>query len=538
MASYNGPSPRNGRMLNTSLKTWQQAEQWRQAGRSDLAHPAYESLLADPDWILPAELRLSALEMGRGRVRKACAHSLAAYGVRESDAILMEALAQQLLNAGELELAVACATSPAVMQTDTVEVLVGVGKLLSDQSFPALALPLLLRARELGANDTSLHYLIGLCQMYSGHIEDAAQHFGTCLRMDPDFAAAHRLRAKLRKQTIADNHVDAIRASVERTGEHHPDAPSLQYALFKELDDLRSHEAAWQALECGMRARRRQVRYDADGESRLFDHLLASTHGREPSTEAHAGPTPIFIVGMPRSGTTLLERILGAHPDVSDAGELRDFTTQMRWMCDLAGGPHLDLELAQAAQGIDWNELGQRYLSHTQWHAAGRRFYTDKLPANFINIGYIARALPQARILHMVREPMDTCFSNLKELFADAYPHSYDQREMAAHFLRYRKLMTHWHTQFPGRVLDVHYDELVSDPESVTRQVLSFCGLPWNSNLTAIESREGGVATASTVQMREPIHQRFLGQWRRYTAWLGPLRESLQQGGLDDLGAP
>ena len=527
-------------MPTPTLNTWRQAEQWLRSRQLEPAQSAYESLLSDPNWVLPAQLRLSDIALGQGRLRDAAAHALSAHAAREPDAVLMEAVCRQLINVGELEAAVDCATSPVLAETPDPELLAGAGKLMSDQSLPELALPLLKRAFALGLDSASFRYLIGLTEMYSGNLDAAQQALDACLRLDPDFAAGHRIRAKLRKQTVADNHVDALHYSIARLGDEHPDASLLYYALFKELDDLDRTDAAWQALEQGMRLRRRNVRHDAAAESRLFDHLLGMRGEPVPVVppESVRGPVPIFIVGMPRSGTTLLERILGTHPDVADAGELRDFTTQLRWMCDRVGGPHLDLDLAGRAERVDWGELGRRYLSHTQWHARGRPFYTDKLPANFINAGYIARALPQARILHMVREPMDTCFSNLKELFADAYPHSYDQREMAAHFLRYRKLMTHWHAQFPGRILDVHYDELVADPESVTRQVLSFCGLPWDNRLTAIESREGRVATASTVQMREPIHQRYLGQWRRYAAWLRPLQESLEQGGLADLVAP
>ena len=130
---------------------------------------------------------------------------------------------------------------------------------------------------------------------------------------------------------------------------------------------------------------------------------------------------------------------------------------------------------------------------------------------------------------------MDTCFSNLKELFASAYPHSYDQQEMAAHFLRYRRLMAHWHSQLPGRILDVNYAELVAAPDQVARKVLEYCGLILQQGVTSIESRAGKVATASTLQMREPIHQRYVGQWRRYGQWLAPLHEALAIGGLTDL---
>lgn len=529
-------------MTSPAEQTWHAAERLMQARQPAAARAGYESIAGDPEWMLPANLRLSAIALRDGRLRDAVAHALAAYAVREPDPVLLEALCHQLIAVGELEAAVDCAQSPVVSQAHDPEVLAGVGKLMSEQSFPDLALPLLRRANRLGMDTPSLHYLTGLAEMYAGDLGSAGSEFDHCLQVDPDFAPAHRMRARLRRQTIADNHVDVLHAAIARMPGDAADAPPLYYALFKELDDLDRRDEAWQALETGMHLRRRQVDFDAAIEARLFDHLQrssAAAMAQAPTPGADdAGPTPIFIVGMPRSGTTLLERILGAHPQVADAGELRDFTAQLRWMCDRAGGPQLDLGLAQHAEAIDMVELGRRYLSHTRWHANGKPFYTDKLPANFVHAGYIARALPQARILHMVREPIDTCFSNLKELFANAYPHSYDQIEMAGHFLRYRQLMAHWHRQCPGRILDVHYDTLVADPERVAREVLNFCDLAWDPSVVAIETRTGAVATASSVQMREPIHQRFIGQWRRYEDQLQPLRQALAAGGMGQGAGP
>jgi tetratricopeptide (TPR) repeat protein len=520
-------------MTSPAQQTWHDAERLMQARQFVAARAGYEAIASDPDWVLPANLRLSAIALQDGRLRDAVAHALAAYAVREPDPVLLEALCRQLIAVGELEAAVDCAQSPVVSHAHDPEVLAGVGKMMSDQSFPGLALPLLRRANHLGMDTPSLHYLAGLAEMYAGDLGRAGSEFDHCLQIDPAFAPAHRMRTRLRRQTVADNHVEVLRAAIARMPEDAADAPPLHYALFKELDDLDRTDEAWRALETGMRLRRHQVDFDADAETRLFDHLQrsgAAEAARIPDAD-DAGPAPIFIIGMPRSGTTLLERILGAHPEVADAGELRDFTMQLRWMCDRAGGPQLDLDLAQRAEGIDLAELGRRYLAHTRWHARGKSFYTDKLPANFVHAGYIARAMPQAPILHMVREPMDTCFSNLKELFANAYPHSYDQVEMAGHFLRYRKLMAHLHRQYPGRILDVHYDALVAEPGRVARQVLDFCGLAWDPSVVAIEARTGVVATASSVQMREPIHQRFIGQWRRYEDRLQPLRQALAAGG-------
>lgn len=518
-------------MSPKSLQAWHTAERLLSARQHEAAKAMYVQLLDEPAFSSMAHLRLSIIASLERRHRDAVDHAMAAFAARTSDPDLLELVCKRLTTFNEMEAAVECASTEAVLRTDNISTLAELGKLMSDHGFPELALQLLGRARRLGLDSAALRYLVGLCQVETGQIDVAEVELGKSLDADPDFARAARALSKLRRQTPARNHVIQLRESIARVGLQHDDAPLLHYALFKELDDLGEIDQAWTALSEGMRLRRRQISYDALSEAALFEHLEGIEGGSDPAEHQDGLPTPVFIVGMPRSGTTMLDRIIGAHKDVTSAGELRDLVCQMRWMCDRNGSLHLDLELALRAQRLDWPQLGQRYLAHTRWRAQGCKFYTDKFPANFLNIGYIARALPSAKILHMVRDPMDTCFSNLKELFAAAYPHSYDQVEMADHFLRYRRLMQHWHEQFPGRILDVHYDSLVIEPETVAREVLDFCGLEWDPGVLALETHGGAVTTASATQVREPIHQRFVGQWRRYEKYLQPLRNKLNSAG-------
>ena len=517
-----------------AVALWEQGERALRAGRLDAARAAFGELAGAPGWAMPARLRLSGVATAAGRVREAPAEALAAFAARDGDPVVLEALAQRLVDVGELEAAVACATDVAVTRSTDPGVLAGMGVLMNAQALPALALPLLRRARMLGVRAPRLAREMGLALSYLGQVDAAERELTACVTAAPGAAPAWRDLARLRTWSAERNHVEALRAVLARMGEGHRDAPLLQYALFKELDDLGDTDGAWQALEAGMRRHRAQVDFDPASEAELFDALMESGPAPAgPATPAPGAPQPIFIVGLPRSGTTLLERVLGAHPQVADAGELRDFTAQLRWMADLPGDNQLDAALVRATRTIDFAELGERYLAHTRWHARGRPFYTDKLPANFLNAGSIARALPGAKILHMSRGPMDACFSNLKELFGAAYPHSYDQAEMAEHYIRYRRLMAHWHAAFPGRILDVSYEALAAEPERVAREVLAFCGLPWDDAVLSHERRGGAVATASTAQVREPIHARFVGQWRRYEAQLRPLRERLEAGGFE-----
>lgn len=510
-----------------AMQGWRTAEFQLASRNVEGARLAFEKLLDEPDFRMQVYLRLSQIASRQGRYRDAVEAAVSAFKEKSDDAAALAVLARRLAMLGETRSAIDCAMDPAILRSADTGLLMDAGELLAYTTFPEQSLVLFERARSLGLKDHVLNFLVGLNSMYAGDFARAEQELESCLRVEPDMGVALWALSKLNSGPAAGAAwVDRLQAGIGKKAADAADMPLLKYTLFRALDRRGDVDAAWQALSDGMRLQRQQVRYDPNHDQALFDHLCslkAQSFGGHP----FEGPQPIFIVGMPRSGTTLLERILGNHPDVYGAGEFYDLVWQLRWMCDIGGGPYLDLKLAQKAESIDFVELGQRYLSHTQWRARGRAFYVDKMPANFLNVSYILRAMPQARILHMVRGPMDTCFSNLKECFANGYAHSNDQLDMADHYRRYAMLMSHWHALYPGRVLDVRYDDLVIEPERMAREVLEFCGLPWISGLSAIESRTDTVATASAMQVREPIHTRFLQQWRRYERYLEPMRKRL-----------
>lgn len=514
-------------MQPQSLQAWQSAERLLNAQQFDQARAAYESIITDREIAPMAQLRLSLIAGRQGRLRDATAHAIAAWEARQPDADLLDMIAKRLFSVGELELAAGVATYDAVLTSGNAVIHAELGKLMSDAMLPDHALTLMRRATELGLDNGPVRYLLGLSLMQTGKLDAAEHELEDALRLDPDFAHAAWSLAKLRTWTAENNHVDRLRADIARVGEDRQESALFHYALFKELDDLGRTDEAWPVLETAMRLRRRMVRHDGAQSQALFEHLGAFKGGDSNFAKQPDDATPIFIVGMPRSGTTLLEHMLGAHAQIADAGELHDFTRQLRWMADLQGPPQLDLALAKQADGIDFAELGRRYLDHTRWRTQGKPYFTDKMPANFLNVGYIARALPHAKFIHVMRDPLDTCFSNLKEHFAGFYAHTYDQAEMADYYKGYRQLMAHWRRLYPDRILDVRYGDLTVDPKSVMGEVLEFLGLPWEDAVLDPSGRKGSVATASSTQVREAIHQRSKEQWRRYEQQLAPMKERL-----------
>jgi len=364
--------------------------------------------------------------------------------------------------------------------------------------------------------------------MFLGRFDEARRDLQACRARAPNHPQLYWLLAQLERPTPAANHVAAIRRLLAHPALQPKDAANLGYALHKQLDELGEVEGAWQALERACAVKRKLLKYDAADTRRLVDALIAMPTAPSEAIAADSPRVPIFIVGMHRSGTTLLEQLLDGHSEVEGVGELYDFTSQMRDATDHHCKGPIDATIVARAGGLDYAAIGRGYLAGIEWRLGKARYFTDKLPSNFLNIGFICRALPQARILHMVRDPVETCFSNLRELFSEANPYSYDQLELADFHLEYQRLMRHWHAAWPGRILDVEYAQLTRDPETVLRQVARFCGFEFEPGMLDLASRSRGVATASAVQVREGVVARERPKWEPYAAHLQPLIRRLQ----------
>ena len=511
-------------------RLWERAEQHLAAKNPEAARAALDALVVlDPGHVM-ARLRLSTLATLQGRYRDSVAQLMAIVETRPADPYLLVMLAGMLHRLGEGAAAIGCLGHDTIRAADDRALLLEAAQLASQLEQTECANGLLDQVDRLGGSDPASLYLRATLQLFDGKLDAAGKTLEHCLAMAPRHAQAHWALSRVRRQGKPSNHIHRLKLLLDQ-GPDPASAAYLGFGLFKELDDLGRIDEAWLALEAACRAKRRQLDYRVDEERAAFDFLHTVQAAGTSATGISAGPAPIFIVGMPRTGTTLLERMLGRHPDVESAGELDDFPLQLRWCADRFSKSFLDAGVVAAAQSEVPGLLGGRYLDHAKWRAHGKAFFTDKMPPNFLHVGLIARALPHARILHMTRHPMDTCFSNLKELFTEAYPYSYDLGELAAHYGRYRRLMSHWHQQSPGRVLDVSYEGLVADPVAASQRVFAFCGLQWLPECVDIETGGGRVTTASSVQVREPIHRRAVDGWRRYERQLQPLQDLLRLDG-------
>lgn len=510
---------------------WQQAQLHLRDGRYLQAQRAFDRLLERNPALVPARLMCAATLLAQGRLRAACEQTRRAAGAPGSDAALVCRVAQALSAIGETTAARACLAHPAVASTRSGAALVALAHVHQGLGEHPQALALMDRARALGHADADFRYYRALQLQFNGRLHEAEAEMEACLRDGSTIGRASLSLARIRRQRPDAHHVDALRARLRQASPGSEDLAAIAFALHKELDDLDDRAPAWEALRlANATMAARLPRYDCVAEANLFDALIARSGAAALANVAtpSPGPTPIFIVGLPRSGTTLLERVLGNHSRVAAAGELDDFPRQLRWCADTHGHALLDHDLLQASARIDFAELGQRYLAQTRWRAGGRDFYIDKLPPNFMLLGFIRRALPQARVVHVSRASMDVCFSNYRAMFGTAYGYSYGFESLAHYHGQYRRLMAHWHAAMPGFVLDLPYELLVHDSEAATARLFDFCGLPFEPGCGDTTRNTGAVATLSAAQVRQPIHARGLGEWRRYEHQLEPLRALIE----------
>lgn len=379
------------------------------------------------------------------------------------------------------------------------------------------------RAVALVPGEPALLYNLSSALIAMGRMDEAEDCLDRLIALRPDDYDAYYNRATLRHQTSDRNHVRELE-KVLSSGLPLAGEVQVRYALAKELEDLGEDGRSFQHLSVGAQKRRSLLQYRVEDDIETM-HLLMEVFSQEHFETAATGRSdfaPIFVVGLPRTGTTLVDRILSSHSQVKSIGEVTDLPIAMT---RLAGAVRSKAELVAASARIDPDRFAREVEGYMFSRVPDVPVPLEKTPLNYLYIGLIAQALPRARIIHLTRDPMDAAYAMYKTLFRMGYPFSYDLDDLGKYIRAKSELMAHWDRVLPGRVIHVGYEELTSDPDQQIRGLVTATGLDWEEQCLTFDQNTDATATASAAQVRQPIYTSSIGRWKRHEEGLAPLRK-------------
>ena len=364
-----------------------------------------------------------------------------------------------------------------------------------------------------------------------GQLDEAVREYRAAIAMKPDFGEAYWSMANLKVFRFEPAEVSAMEAQLAREDLTESAQVHFRFALGKACEDAGDYDRAWEHYHGGNQRQRPLVSYDPVGFETRHEKIL-EVFSRD-FFDRHAGAgfesdAPIFIVGLPRSGSTLIEQVLASHSQVEGTLErptLGEIAVSVgRYLRDRTEYPEAVRELTDR----DFRACGKQYLEETRiYRATAKPRFTDKLPNNFSHVGFLHLILPNARVINARRHPLDSCLGSYKQLFGKGQNFTYDIQELGLYYRQYHATIEHWHRVLPGKVLDVHYEDMVCDFEVQVRRILEHCGLPFEESCLRFHETPRTVRTASSEQVRQPLYARSLGLWRRYERHLGEWKEEL-----------
>jgi tetratricopeptide (TPR) repeat protein len=393
-----------------------------------------------------------------------------------------------------------------------------------------------LTASRLQAGNPFLLFELGVVQEYLGRFEEAGKSYRGSLKADPAYFKARLALVMLERQTQDSNMIRELEAQFQGRDEEGWRTLHLGHALSKTWEDMGDHQRSFDWLLRGKR-RRREIRPWREAEQAVISETALGTWEAMSTRPGFASEEPIFIVGMPRSGTTLVDRILSSHPDVSSAGELPTFPQLFKLLSGATGKAGLDADTMKAAASrVDPQALGNFYLQSTRPITGHRKRFIDKAPSNYIMAGAILRALPNARVICMRRHPLDTLVGNFKQILTvedPYYDYAFDIQTTARKLVQFDRTIKGWAAVLPAnRFIELSYETLVDNQEAETRRLLAFCGLAWDDRCLNFHENTAGVGTPSARQVRSAIFRTAVGRWEKYGALLDPAKAVLSEAGL------
>lgn len=391
------------------------------------------------------------------------------------------------------------------------------------------------KAIESGGNEAGLFFNQASSLKFCGDFKGARAAYEKAIALNSHYYKAHAALTSLGGISQGCNHIDRLRELMPTT-EDADDALCIAHALSKELETLKRFDESIAALKDAKAKKSRQLGYQFLQDKALFDSIKAYFSTRHTAVNNYRdGARSLFVVGMPRTGTTLVERIITNHSQVATGGELFNFSVAVKQLLNTENSDFINRDFIQKLDNLDRASLGQAYTASTNYLLEGKNYLVDKLPLNILYAGLIIESLPQAKIVCLDRNPMDTIVSNYRQLFSfrdSTFGYSLSLEDTARYYVEFRGLMTMWQALYPDNFYVVNYESLVTNPRQEITSLLDFCGLAWEEACLDVEKNTKPVATASAVQVRQPISKSSVGQWEQYADYLESVREILTNAGV------
>jgi len=379
-------------------------------------------------------------------------------------------------------------------------------------------------------------YNLGAAEQFVGRFPEAATAYRQSLAISPEAFKSLSALSEVAPGGLAAPEINALESALARTDLTPDDELHLCHALARVHERGDRPREAMLALARGKQRKRDTLDANAGDDEALFDAVRRTCTAEFcQRNDGFESSEPIFIVGMPRSGTTLVDRILSSHPEVISAGELMHFSLAVKRAAGTSSNRVLDVATIEAAPQLDFHEVGRAYIESTRPRTGSAAHFIDKMPLNFLYAGMIRRALPRARVVCVRRGAADTCLSNYRQLFATSfsyYNYSYDLEDTARYVAGFEALTAHWREVLGDHYLEVRYEDVVGNLERESRRLLKFCGLSWDPACLEFHRNAAPVATASSVQVRSPIYATSIGRWKRYRPMINPALDLLVARGI------
>jgi len=437
--------------------------------------------------------------------------------------------------AGEKTDAIAAADYAMTLEPDKPLVLDTLGVVYSRFEMHERAREVLKRSVSVSPDNAQFQFNLASVEQFLGNAVGAEEGYRNAIRVKPDFYRAYWALSELEKNLGPSGRMSSLEELLRRSDLSPEDRLYLGHAISREFEKTGDYDSAFQALSSGKQGMRANVGYRIADDRRLFESIRQAFPVDGDYERGDLGNQNIFVLGMPRSGTTLVDRILSSHSRIVSMGEVQYFARAMKEVSGSKSRAMLDSELVAGSRDVNFPEVGRRYLYQVGMRAGLREFSLDKMPLNFLYVGFILKALPGAKIVCLRRHPVDTCLSNYRQLFAvnfSFYNYHYDLKDTADYYCLFDELMAHWKAVFPDRFFELDYEAVVASPESTVRELSSFLGVDFEPACLEFYNSKSAVSTASAMQVREPLYSSAVNRWKHFGDHLAPVFETLSGKGI------